>query len=470
MSAPQSFENSPGTAPDRVLSTLNQDGTRRVVRPEVARGRFYRRRLLVAWSLIGLFVLLPFVRVAGKPAFLFDVIHRRFTFFGATFLPTDTVLLMLLLLTIFLTVFFLTALFGRVWCGWSCPQTVYMEFVFRPIERLLEGNRQKQLALDQKGGWQPKRILKFVIFALLSFAVANIFLAWFVGVEVLHQWMAQSPMQHPAGFLIVGATSSLMFIDFAWFREQMCVVACPYARIQSALLDRNSLIVAYDVSRGEPRGKLQRVQTTDLKIGDCIDCKACVYTCPTNIDIREGLQMECISCTQCIDACDTVMEKIHKPIGLIRYASEAKMVTGKGKILRTRVILYPLAILLVGSALGYLASHRAVAEVTLLRGIGAPFTQAPDGTVTNQIRLKIQNRATETRSFHLELHHAAGLTWVAPENPLQVPADQAVTTTIFVQSPPGAIQGERPIAIGVNDGTDFAAELPFRLLGPGGQK
>ncbi len=460
-------DNGPGTAPGRVLSTLNEDGTRRWVRPEHAPGAFYNRRLIVAWALIASFVGLPFLRIGGKPTFLFDVLHRRFTFFGATFLPTDTVLLMLLMLTIFLTIFLLTALFGRVWCGWGCPQTVYMEFVFRPIERLFDGNRSKQIALDQKGGFQPKRPLKFAVFVVLSFGVANVFLAWFIGVDELARWMNQSPVEHPAGFAIVAGTTILMFIDFAWFREQMCVVACPYARIQAALLDRNSLIVAYDTGRGEPRGKLTKVATTDLKIGDCIDCKACVYTCPTNIDIREGLQMECISCTQCIDACDTVMDKIKRPRGLIRYTSQERLVSGKGKVLRLRVILYPIAILIVGGALGWLATHRVPAEVTVLRGIGAPFTEGAGGVVTNQLRLKIHNRGEEPRSYKFELRHADGLKWIAPENPLNVTADHAATTTIFVESQPGVIHGEKPIEIHVEDGSGFTIDVPFRLLGPG---
>ena len=464
---PTQHDNGPGTAPGRVLSTLNEDGSRRWVRPELAPGRFYRRRFAVAWGLIALFVGLPFWTIGGKPAILLDVLHRRFTFFGATFLPTDSVLLMLLLLTVFLTVFLLTALFGRVWCGWGCPQTVYMEFVFRPIERLIDGNRSRQLALDRSGGWQPKRLLKFAVFAVLSFLVGNVFLAWFIGVQTLGQWMTRSPVEHPGGFAIVALTGALMFIDFAWFREQMCVVACPYARIQAALLDKNSLIVAYDSARGEPRGKLSRARTSELSIGDCIDCKACVYTCPTNIDIREGLQMECISCTQCIDACDAVMDKIKRPRGLVRYTSEERLARAPGRLLRVRVVLYPLAILLVAGALGYLASHRAAAEVTVLRGIGAPFTEQADGLVRNQIRVKIQNRTATAKSYRLDLRDAADLVWIAPENPLRVAADHAETTSLFVESRRGVIHGERLIAIHVDDGEGFTADAPFRLLGPG---
>ena len=460
-------DNGPGTAPGRVLSTLNEDGTRRRAYPELAKGHYYWRRLVVAWGLIAMFVGLPFVHVDGKPAVLLDVLHRRFTFFGSTFLPTDTVLLMLFMITTFLSIFLLTALFGRVWCGWGCPQTVYMEFVFRPIERLFEGNRKRQQELDDKGGWPLNRIAKYLTFAVLSFLVANVFLAWFVGVETLSTWVTQSPAVHPAGFAIVGVTSVLMFIDFAWFREQMCVVACPYARIQSALLDRNSLIVAYDVKRGEPRGKLSKVKVGDLSIGDCIDCKACVYTCPTNIDIREGLQMECISCTQCVDACDAVMDKIKKPRGLIRYTSQERLATGVGKLVRVRVLLYPIAILIAGSALVYLAGHRAPAEVTVLRGIGAPFTEDADGTVTNQLRLKIHNRGTETRKYQISVPDAGELQWVAPQNPFEVQPDHALTSPLMVVSKRGAIAAERMITVHVDDGHGFATDVPFRLLGPG---
>lgn len=464
---PKPHDNGPGTAPGRVLSTLNEDGTRRKVRPELATGRYYWRRLAVAWGLILSFVGIPFIYVQGKPAVLLDVLHRRFTFFGSTFLPTDTVLLMLFMITTFLTIFLLTALFGRVWCGWGCPQTVYMEYVFRPIERLFEGNRKQQMALDAQGKWTVRRLAKYAVFAVLSFGVANVFLAWFVGVETLGHWMTQSPAQHPGGFAIVGVTSALMFIDFAWFREQMCVVACPYARIQSALLDRSSLIVAYDVKRGEPRGKLSKVQVGDLSIGDCIDCKACVYTCPTNIDIREGLQMECISCTQCIDACDAVMDKIHKPQGLIRYTSQDRLANGKGKLLRVRVLLYPLAILIAGGALVYLASHRSAAEVTVLRAIGAPFTEAADGSVTNQLRLKIHNRGETAKLYQIAVRDVDGMQWVAPQNPLEVPPDQALTTPLLIIGPAGAITGERMITVHVDDGHGFSTDVRYRLLGPG---
>lgn len=253
----------------RVLPTLNNDGSRRWVRPKPFNGRYHTRRLIVAWLLIVLFAGLPFVRISGEPVVLLDIPGRKFVLFGATFLPTDGVLLMLLMLSIFIAIFLLTSLFGRVWCGWGCPQTVYMEFVFRPIERLLEGSRGQQLKLDREGP-NARRILKLGIYAILSVLVANVFLAYFVGTDSLSRWVRQSPVEHPIPFLVVLGTSALVFFDFAYFREQMCTVICPYARLQSVLLDESSLIVGYDAKRGEPRGKGRALG------GDCIDCKACV--------------------------------------------------------------------------------------------------------------------------------------------------------------------------------------------------
>ncbi|HEX2671061.1 MAG TPA: cytochrome c oxidase accessory protein CcoG, partial [Polyangiaceae bacterium] len=299
----------PLIAPERVLPTLNADGTRNRIRPRLYPGPLHRKRRWVAWALVVLFVALPWLEIGGKPAIFLDVVRREFSLFGRTFLATDGVLLMLLMLTIFATVFWTTALVGRAWCGWGCPQTVYMEFLFRPIERLFEGKRESQIELD-KQGVSMRRFLKNGVFLLLSFVLANVFLSYFVGTHALRAWVTESPSKHLAGFLVVAVTTGLVFFDFAYFREQMCTVICPYARLQSVLLDRSSLIVGYDGRRGEPRSKGKQ----KLGNGDCIDCQACVVACPTGIDIRQGLQLECIACAQCIDACDSIMTRIHKPL------------------------------------------------------------------------------------------------------------------------------------------------------------
>lgn len=466
-SAPSQLSDAPPEARERVLTTLNADGSRRWLRPIPAYGGFFRQRRALAWFLIALFVGVPFVRVGGRPAVLLDVVHRKFTFFGTTLLATDTLLLMLFMLAIFLTVFLLTALFGRVWCGWGCPQTVYMEFVFRPIERWLEGVNGKHAT--------PARLaLKYAVFGVLAVLVANIFLAWFVGVDALSNWVLHAPSRHPAGFAIVAVTSALAFFDFAWFREQMCVVACPYARLQSVLVDRRSLIVAYDVKRGEPRGKLVKVPTAELSIGDCVDCLACVRTCPTGVDIREGLQLECIACTQCIDACDAVMDKIHKPRGLIRYTSqEALVLAAAGRpasvhgVLRTRVVLYPALLLLVAGLFTWFATHRAAADITVMRGIGAPYTVAADGSVTNQVRIKIVPRVNGVHAFHVSLRDIADTQLVAPENPVIAREGEAAQTSVFVTAPAASFHdGKRQIGVHVDDAEGFAVTVPFQLLGP----
>lgn len=243
-------------ASGRVLPTLNTDGSRNWIRPKVSDGKWWRRRRIVAWALIAFFVSLPWVRIAGRPAILLDVPRREFTLFGTTFLPTDTLLLMLLLFSCLLAVFLFSALFGRVWCGWGCPQTVYMEFVFRPIERLFEGGRSGSLILDRERRWlHPRRLGKYVAYLAISLVLAHTFLAYFVGTEALARWIRLSPAEHPAPFLVMATTTLLVFTDFTWFREQTCLIACPYGRWQSVLLDRQSMIVAYDFNRGEPRRK-----------------------------------------------------------------------------------------------------------------------------------------------------------------------------------------------------------------------
>src|SRR6187399_1197296 len=420
----------PLIAPERVLPTLNADGTRNRIRPRLYQGPLLSKRRWVAWALVVLFVGLPFVKIGGKPAIFLDVVHREFSLFGHTFLATDGVLLMLLMLTIFAAVFWTTALVGRAWCGWGCPQTVYMEFLFRPIERLFEGKRENQLRLD-RAGLGVRRVAKNVVFLLVAFVLANVFLSYFVGARTLLAWMTLSPLEHWSPFVVVGVTTALVFLDFAYFREQMCTVVCPYARIQSVLLDKSSLIVGYDERRGEPRSRGKSTPGS----GDCIDCSACVRACPTGIDIRQGLQLECIACAQCIDACDSIMTRVNKPLGLIRYGTQRGLLEGvKARIgLRPRVLVYPtiLAVSVLGLVL--MGSPRA-AEVSVLRGLGAPYTLSGT-TVRNQLRIKIENRTGAEQHYAIALEPGAGLSLVAPENPLVIGAGTRRTTTVFVSSP-----------------------------------
>lgn len=466
------MNQSPSELKERVLPTLNQDGTRRRIRPKLYRGPIYTKRFFVGWALILMFVSLPFVSINGAPAVLLDLAAREFTFFGRTFFATDGVLLMLLMLSIFIGIIGLTALVGRGWCGWGCPQTVYMELLFRPIERLFEGDRNSQLRRDRAGGG-GRRILKNVVFAVLSMLVANVFLAYFVGVETLGQWMGSSPLKQPTGFAVMGVTAGLVFFDFAYFREQMCTVICPYARLQAALLDKDSLIIGYDEKRGEPRHKGKSVAGA----GDCIDCSACVVACPTGIDIREGLQLECIACGQCVDACNTIMPKVNKPLGLIRYASQRTLAGGVSRVVRTRLAVYTLFFVGLLSALIVVGSERRGVDVTVLRGIGAPYV-IQEGGIRNQVRIKLENRSAVDEEYRIEVLFDQdkrpgdlGAQLVIPENPMKVEAKGRRTTSLFLVTPaPAFREGKLPITVRITAENGEAFDAPYHLIGPEGRK
>jgi cytochrome c oxidase accessory protein FixG len=420
---------------------------------------------VVAYGLMLVFFLIPHLRMGGKPLILLDIPRRQFTLFGTTFLPTDTMLLMLLLASIIIAIFLMTALFGRVWCGWACPQTVYMEFLFRPIERLVEGGRSGSLVLDkQRSHFHPRRLLKYAIYAVLAVFLAHTFLAYFVGTEALAQWIRRSPADHPTSFFVMAGTALAIFGDFAYFREQTCLVACPYGRMQSVLLDRQSLIVAYDPTRGEPRMK---GKARPEGAGDCIDCGACVTTCPTGIDIRDGLQMECIHCTQCADACDEIMTRVNKPKGLIRYSSRELLEGHKRHLIRPRTVLYPLALALFLGAFTYALATRDAADVTVLGGQGEPFTRQADGQIANQLRVKIANRTHDDHDYRIEVVGATGGSAVVPQNPLRVATGQSAETPLFVLLPRSVFHdGEHRVTVRVSDGAGFSTDVPYRLVGP----
>jgi cytochrome c oxidase accessory protein FixG len=340
-----------------------------------------------------------------------------------------------------------------------------MEFVFRPIERLLEGGRSGSLALDKaRGVMSPRRILKYLIYIPICLGLAHTFLAYFIGTDTLAEWVRLSPRDNPTPFLVMAVTTLLIFIDFGWFREQTCLIACPYGRWQSALIDQRSLIVAYDAQRGEPRraGKVRAPED-----GDCVSCNACVLTCPTGIDIRNGLQMECIHCTQCIDACDHVMTALHKPKGLIRYASQEELAGNPGTLWRPRVVLYSLALATVLGILVLTLGTRADAEIIILRSSSEPFSVEADGRVANQLRVKIVNRSNAARDYGVQVEGLIGGTVIAPELPLRIEPGAQRTTSLFLIAAQEAFEGGRhDVTLRVTDGAGFTEELPFTLLGP----
>ncbi len=453
--------------PEQVLSTLNRDGSRRWLQPRVSAGQFLSARRWVAYALIAIFTLLPFARIGGKPFLLLDLAHREFTFFGKTLLVTDTILLAFFMLSVFVTIFLVTALAGRVWCGWACPQTVYMEFVYRPLERLFEGTAGRGGKASRKT--ISAKLGQFAVYLGVSMILAHTFLAYFVGTDALANWLQRSPLEHPGAFLVMAATTALMLFNFGYFREQTCLLACPYGRIQSALLDRNSLIVSYDTQRGEPRGRARQasIALPVKQFGDCVDCGLCVVTCPTGIDIRRGLQMECVGCAQCIDACDSVMTKVGRPRGLIRYTSQARLAGEKGRLIRPRVIIYSLILAALLTALSFLTATRPAADVEVMRGLGLPFSELPDGTIANPIRIKITNRTEKPATYTMSVATPENVRLQATPNPLELQPRETQTLNVLLLISPDALKKPNPTCqVQISDGQKFEIVVPHLMLGP----
>lgn len=453
-------------SPEHVLSTLERDGSRRWMRPKLAKGNWWNRRRVVAYILMVIFMVLPHVQVWGKPLIRLDIAAREFTIFGHTFLPTDTLLLALTMLTAFISIVFITAVTGRAWCGWACPQTVYMEFLFRPIDRLFEGTAGKGGQAKRPLSF-PLQLLRLGVYLVLVMWLAHTFLAYFVGPERLRMWMQSTPFEHPTAFLVMAVTTGLLMYDFMIFREQTCLIACPYGRFQSVMLDQQSMIVAYDHTRGEPRKKGKR--TSADSAGHCVDCNQCVAVCPTGIDIRNGLQMECINCTQCIDACDAVMTKVGLPTGLIRYSSQDALAKKPKRMLRARTVIYPLLLLIVVSGLGYAISTKFAFDARLVRGKGLPFTNVDRSTISNTFNLRLVNRTDKAQEYSLSIPTPGDVrlevlddstTTLQPGKTAMVPINVRFTPSLTLGD------GNAQAVMQVIDSSENRKTLKFNLVGP----
>ncbi|GAB5403083.1 MAG: cytochrome c oxidase accessory protein CcoG [Aureliella sp.] len=454
-------------APEHVLSTLDADGSRRWLRPTLSKGAWWRQRRWVAYVLMVIFVVVPHIHWGGKPLIRLDITAREFTILFHTFLPTDTLLLALTMLTAFISIVFITSVTGRAWCGWACPQTVYIEYLFRPIDRLFEGTTGKGGKPKQPMS-TPRQVGRFAVYVVLNMFLAHTFLAYFVGPEKLSMWIRSSPFEHPVAFIVMAATTLLLTYDFYIFREQTCLIACPYGRFQSVMLDRQSLIVAYDYNRGEPREKGKRDPAGSGK-GDCVDCNQCVRVCPTGIDIRDGLQMECINCTQCIDACDDVMDKVGLPRGLVRYSSQDALEGKSKRFLRARTIIYPIILLVVGGGLLAAISTKYGFDARVIRGKGAPFTRQTGGQVSNTYQIRLVNRTDKDQRYEFDVISPPEATVeIIDDSALSIEAGGTKMVPLMVQFPASMTlgAGSVPLELRVGDGSGNERVATATLLGP----
>lgn len=490
---PRSARTRVGTGPGQPLfpsprreavTTIRSDGSRSFLFPADVHGRFTRARTLSAFGLIVFYLSLPWIKINGYPAVFLNLAERRFHLFGITLAAQDLWLFFFVITGVGFSLFLLTAMLGRVWCGWACPQTVFLDHVYRRIERWIDGDAVKRRALRQApltGGKIVKRVVKHTLYLLVSAVITHLFLAYYVSLPEVWSMMRAAPVEHWSAFAFMAVATGTLYFNFAWFREQMCIVICPYGRLQSALIDDHSLVIGYDAKRGEPRGKVAAAQavpsvvslalaaTTEntTKTGDCVDCLRCVQVCPTGIDIRQGLQMECIGCTACIDACDTVMAKLDRPTGLIRYDSQSAFTGGKTRWIRPRTILYMVLLIVGASVATWALSTVKPASFGVTRMTGAPYI-VDDTTVRNQFLVRIVNKRNESAQFAIELDDA-------PEDvrqsgfaaAVEVPPLGEIVQPLILQQPRRSYTGPFHFEVRVVDPAGkFHLERKVEFVGP----
>lgn len=388
------------------ISTVSKEGKRVWVYPKKPKGRFYTARNIVTVILLLILFITPFIEVNGRPFILFNLLERTFILFGIAFGPHDFYIFVLVFIASIVFVILFTAIFGRIFCGWICPQTIFMEMVFRKIEYFIEGDFHKQRALDI-APWTKEKVFKktskHIIFFVLSFIISNLFLAYIIGKDELFKIITAPPSEHLTGFVAMIIFAGVFYFVFARFREQACTIVCPYGRLQGVLLDKNSLVVAYDDVRGEPRGKIRKNE--ERTEGDCIDCGLCVDVCPTGIDIRDGIQLECVNCTACIDACDDVMDKIKKPRGLVRYDSLNGIKERIRFSFTPRIISYSIVLLILVAILSVLMLYGESVSVNILRIPGMLYQEQPDGKISNLYNLNVVNKTFEIIPVKLKVNN-----------------------------------------------------------------
>lgn len=455
------------------LGTTDESGNRIFLFPEEIKGKFRNYRSLVYWILIPLFLTLPWINIGEKQSILLDIVKREFTFFGTTFYGHDTPLVFFILTIIVFSIAAITAIFGRLWCGWACPQTVYIDAIYRKIEELIEGNARRRKELD-RAPWTFKKIfqrsLKWLLFTLISIHLAHSFLGYFIPIRTLFAITQSPPSENPSAFIFMMASSALFFFNFAWFREQFCVIVCPYGRFQSVMMDASSLVVGYNLKRGEPRRSPLLPKEEE---GDCINCFKCVRVCPTGIDIRRGTQMECIACTACIDACDEIMDKIHKPRGLISYTSEEIIAGKKWTLLRARPLIYFSFLFILTLVFVTLLNSQENLSTVYVHGHGPPFsiTQDQEGKeiITNHFEVQINYRPENNvkADFALEKNWQDKMQIISPRRPFILKHGKNTISFFIRTSSQYFKQGRIPLAIKIIDTNNkILNQSEIKLVGP----
>jgi len=458
------------------LATVDAKGKRKWVFAQKPVGRYYNIRTWVSWGFFALFFALPFIKMNGRPLFLFNIPEAKFIIFGKIFWPQDFFIFGLTMVTFIIFIVLFTAAFGRLFCGWVCPQTIFMEMLFRKVEYLIEGDAAKQKML-KNSPWTTekirKKITKHFVFFLLAFIIANFFLAYIIGIDELKKIISEPVSEHMVGFLSIILFSFIFYGVYISFREQICTVICPYGRLQSVLLDRNSMIVAYDHKRGEPRGKFKKNQPAEINTGDCIDCFQCVKVCPTGIDIRNGTQMECVGCTACIDACDRIMEAVNKPKGLVRYASENGITEGKKLRYTGRMKLYTVLLILLSGILTLLLISRKDIDGTIIRTKGMVYQERGTDSLSNLFNIKVINKTIKNIPVTLRLEgdaKNAGKIELVGATDIHLKQEDQASGSFFIVLPRTFVNNRKmKLVIGLYDGDKRITTLKTNFAGPFGK-
>jgi len=450
------------------VATVDKSGKRIWIFPQKPDGKYYSKRTVLSILYLIIFFTLPFIKYHDHPIFMINILERRFILFGQIFWPQDFFIfgIGMILFIVFIALF--TVVFGRVFCGWACPQTIFMEMVFRKIEYWIEGNAAQQKLLAESP-WNTNKIIKKVskwaIFWIISFIIANTFLAYVIGIDQLEKIVTEPINKHFGGLGALVLFTTVFFFVFSWLREQVCTTICPYGRMQGVLLDRDSLIVAYDYERGEPRGKLKKTETRSL--GDCIDCKQCVKVCPTGIDIRNGTQLECVNCTACIDACDHMMAAAGFETGLIRFASENNIAKKQPWRFTGRMKAYSAVMVVLIGLLAALLLSRTDVDVTLLRTPGQLFQQQADGRLSNLYNYKLINKTFKDKKVSLKPENFKGEIKLIGENELKIPKEGFASGTMFIYLKGVDIkQRKTSLQIGVYENNKRIKTITTSFLGP----